>query len=160
MNYLDSSGWSLPSWKVVQSYEGSGDTFYIFNVCNHRLLKPYFFVSSEISTLNMGTFIYKWKTLEWKSALTHHIYIKNEFTSNRCLYFNSIVLWIGSHHFHCKRQSFVNFIFILRGRCWVGERKIRFLLILFPKALLPQILLSFFRFASPAYMSYLMSSYS
>lgn len=104
--------------------------------------------SSEISFLNMGFFIRTWKSVEWKSALTHHLHIKHESKSSRSLNFKLIVLWIGSNQSYRKCQSFIKFVFISKGRCWVGEGKIRFLLIPFSKALLSQILLSFFRYVS------------
>ena len=102
--------------------------------------------SSEISTVNLGALICTWKTVEWKSALTRHLHIKKR------IQIIPIVLSTGSHHFRWKCQSFVshksvkkwNLIFISRGRSWVGKSKIRFLLIVFPKALLSEILLSFF----------------
>ena len=101
--------------------------------------------SSEIPTVNLGALICTWKTVEWKSALTRHLYIKKRIQIIP-------ILSTGSHHFRWKCQSFVsrksvkkwNLIFISRGCSWVGKSKIRFSLIVFPKALLSEILLSFF----------------
>ena len=109
--------------------------------------------SSEIPTVNLGALICTWKTVEWKSALTRHLYIKKRIQIIP-------ILSTGSHHFRWKCQSFVsrksvkkwNLIFISRGCSWVGKSKIRFSLIVFPKALLSEILLSFF-YASLVYAS-------
>lgn len=86
-----------------------------------------------------------WMEIRLNSSLLH---IKHESKSNRSFNFKLIVLWIGSNQFYRKCQSFIKFVFISKGLCWVGEGKIRFLLIPFSKALLSQILLSFFRYVS------------